>query len=104
MPPAGSKPRFTFRELRYFLDSDESLLDSHFVIYSVVRERELQKPKPVGLARLELATPRLSSVCSNQLSYRPWSVAQNQIAKREEEQTGLTLVSPAEAGTTPERR
>ena len=27
----------------------------------------------VGLARLELATPRLSSVCSNQLSYRPIS-------------------------------
>ncbi len=25
----------------------------------------------VGLARLELATPRLSSVCSNQLSYKP---------------------------------
>jgi hypothetical protein len=27
--------------------------------------------KVVGLARLELATPRLSSVCSNQLSYKP---------------------------------
>ena len=27
--------------------------------------------KMVGQARLELATPRLSSVCSNQLSYRP---------------------------------
>ena len=26
----------------------------------------------VGQARLELATPRLSSVCSNQLSYRPF--------------------------------
>ena len=25
----------------------------------------------VGLTRLELVTPRLSSVCSNQLSYRP---------------------------------
>ena len=25
----------------------------------------------VGLGRLELPTPRLSSVCSNQLSYRP---------------------------------
>ena len=25
----------------------------------------------VGLRRLELLTPRLSSVCSNQLSYRP---------------------------------
>ena len=27
----------------------------------------------VGLTRLELVTPRLSSVCSNQLSYRPAS-------------------------------
>ncbi len=27
----------------------------------------------VGLGRLELPTPRLSSVCSNQLSYRPIS-------------------------------
>ncbi len=27
--------------------------------------------KMVGLAGLEPATPRLSSVCSNQLSYRP---------------------------------
>jgi hypothetical protein len=30
------------------------------------RERRL-----VGLSRFELLTPRLSSVCSNQLSYRP---------------------------------
>ena len=28
-------------------------------------------PSLVGLDRLELSTPRLSSVCSNQLSYRP---------------------------------
>ena len=27
----------------------------------------------VGLSRFELLTPRLSSVCSNQLSYRPAS-------------------------------
>jgi hypothetical protein len=27
--------------------------------------------KLVGLSRFELLTPRLSSVCSNQLSYRP---------------------------------
>ena len=26
----------------------------------------------VGLGRLELPTPRLSSVCSNQLSYKPY--------------------------------
>src|SRR4249920_3441538 len=29
--------------------------------------------KLVGLSRFELLTPRLSSVCSNQLSYRPSS-------------------------------
>ena len=28
-------------------------------------------PDTVGLERFELSTPRLSSVCSNQLSYRP---------------------------------
>ena len=28
----------------------------------------------VGLSRFELLTPRLSSVCSNQLSYRPVSL------------------------------
>ena len=33
---------------------------------SSLRERRL-----VGLTRFELVTPRLSSVCSNQLSYRP---------------------------------
>ena len=31
--------------------------------------------KMVGLGRFELPTPRLSSVCSNQLSYRPSSTA-----------------------------
>ena len=30
-----------------------------------------QQVRMVGLTRLELVTPRLSSVCSNQLSYRP---------------------------------
>ena len=29
------------------------------------------REKLVGLSRFELLTPRLSSVCSNQLSYRP---------------------------------
>ena len=29
----------------------------------------------VGLTRFELVTPRLSSVCSNQLSYRPFKIA-----------------------------
>jgi hypothetical protein len=28
----------------------------------------------VGLTRLELVTPRLSSACSNQLSYRPFTL------------------------------
>ena len=36
---------------------------------SSLRERRL-----VGLTRFELVTPRLSSVCSNQLSYRPPSI------------------------------
>ena len=31
--------------------------------------------KLVGLSRFELLTPRLSSVCSNQLSYRPGILA-----------------------------
>jgi hypothetical protein len=34
--------------------------------YAVFKERGV-----VGLGRFELPTPRLSSVCSNQLSYRP---------------------------------
>ena len=33
--------------------------------------------KLVGLGRVELPTPRLSSVCSNQLSYSPTSDLQN---------------------------
>ena len=32
---------------------------------------DLKEVDLVGLGRLELPTPRLSSVCSNQLSYRP---------------------------------
>ena len=31
----------------------------------------------VGLTRFELVTPRLSSVCSNQLSYRPEAPQKN---------------------------
>jgi hypothetical protein len=31
----------------------------------------LEERRLVGLSRFELLTPRLSSVCSNQLSYRP---------------------------------
>ena len=38
----------------------------------------------VGLRRLELLTPRLSSVCSNQLSYRPISNLANYSFKTEQ--------------------
>jgi hypothetical protein len=37
--------------------------------------RPIQFSGVVGLVRFELTTPRLSSVCSNQLSYRPMSPA-----------------------------
>lgn len=35
------------------------------------RERCVTQTQMVGLDRVELSTPRLSSACSNQLSYRP---------------------------------
>ena len=35
----------------------------------------------VGLTRFELVTPRLSSVCSNQLSYRPGVSHTNKLSK-----------------------
>ena len=38
------------------------------VAHALVGKRERRL---VGLSRFELLTPRLSSVCSNQLSYRP---------------------------------
>ena len=38
-----------------------------------MRVRIWAKQALVGLSRFELLTPRLSSVCSNQLSYRPLS-------------------------------
>ena len=43
------------------------------VIYTSSRARHfaIGTPKLMGLTRFELVTPRLSSVCSNQLSYRP---------------------------------
>ena len=37
------------------------------------KTRTRVRPEVVGLTRFELVTPRLSSVCSNQLSYRPSS-------------------------------
>ncbi len=36
----------------------------------------------VGLRRLELLTPRLSSVCSNQLSYRPTTIPSTKPSKK----------------------
>ena len=41
------------------------------------RIRQTAKPPLclVGLGRLELPTPRLSSVCSNQLSYKPFEIS-----------------------------
>ena len=44
----------------------------------------------VGLDRFELSTPRLSSVCSNQLSYRPGRVS---LSKLKAKEVGLTDVS-----------
>ena len=44
------------------------------IVYASSRARHFAIPnslKMVGLSRFELLTPRLSSVCSNQLSYRP---------------------------------
>ena len=40
------------------------------LLYIATRDSD-RKARVVGLERLELSTPRLSSVCSNQLSYRP---------------------------------
>src|SRR5215467_16003096 len=69
---AGSRPRFAFREclasLTQRISHTKKHVDTIFApssYYSIVNQR------PVGLVRLELTTPRLSSVCSNQLSYRP---------------------------------
>ena len=36
----------------------------------------------VGLSRFELLTPRLSSVCSNQLSYRPVTLSLDPLLQR----------------------
>ena len=42
-----------------------------------------RKRRLVGLTRFELVTPRLSSVCSNQLSYRPVSTVQRAVPFRD---------------------
>ena|SRR5450759_2320427 len=55
------------REVNF--DRKESVSMSHRAL------KNAQQPllELVGLTRFELVTPRLSSVCSNQLSYRPQS-------------------------------
>jgi hypothetical protein len=47
----------------------------------------------VGLGRFELPTPRLSSVCSNQLSYRPLSQIElrSRISYRKFQRAGRAL-------------
>ena len=37
----------------------------------ILLQARLRRAQMVGLDRVELSTPRLSSACSNQLSYRP---------------------------------
>ena len=44
---------------------------SYSPISLVETDKAVLRGDMVGLGRLELPTPRLSSVCSNQLSYRP---------------------------------
>ena len=53
----------------------DSPFASHFAINVSFRSLRTGSPteEMVGLSRFELLTPRLSSVCSNQLSYRPSS-------------------------------
>jgi hypothetical protein len=46
-------------------------MELHVTIYKKYTSIPSLREKMVGLAGLEPATPRLSSVCSNQLSYRP---------------------------------
>ena len=43
-------------------------------------EARVSERRLVGLTRFELVTPRLSSVCSNQLSYRPRYSLQRTVA------------------------
>ena len=49
---------------------EPDLLCSHFVQLFNCHRRAFAR-RPVGQGRLELPTPRLSSACSNQLSYWP---------------------------------
>ena len=53
-------PELTFRNLIISFSLEQTSLSLLIPLHYLV-----------GLGRLELPTPRLSSVCSNQLSYRP---------------------------------
>ena len=48
----------------------------------IAKPRSAVLPDLVGLTRFELVTPRLSSVCSNQLSYRPASIYLSPLSPR----------------------
>ena len=58
----------------------------------------------VGLTRFELVTPRLSSVCSNQLSYRPSRFHSNETCNFKEPNFAFGFVEQAVAGLPAEAR
>ena len=59
----------------------------------------------VGQERLELSTPRLSSVCSNQLSYWPIQIGLSRPNSKPLQMMGLTgIVDHTRWRQTPERR
>src|SRR5215204_1041557 len=68
---AGSTGGVTYRRLR--TTSHYSLRNNQTPLSKPAGCMPNGKTEVVGLTRFELVTPRLSSVCSNQLSYRPSS-------------------------------
>src|ERR1700726_1391633 len=63
--------------------------------YPIRWARDSSGPQPkrlVGLTGLEPVTLRLSSACSNQLSYRPKSAPSTNDSKRQRRQLPLTFV------------
>src|SRR5918993_2231421 len=67
----------TYRRLRttshYSLRNNQTPLSNPAGFMPNRNSRTRCPAEVVGLTRFELVTPRLSSVCSNQLSYRPSS-------------------------------
>ena len=55
----------------------------------------------VGLGRFELPTPRLSSVCSNQLSYRPIPQTQRPRISKNQRQSARSLKTGQQAHAKP---